>query len=259
MHEIVELTFERSVKILGFIAENNDYKWYLQWAPTYSALFPAFTGRSLGSFVSCGCMLLTWFIAALAFRLAKMRLPTTDWDALQSSFVMVADILEDYPYRHFSMIIRDLSSLCSERSRSQRAKSTSNALRTWRNAADDTQSQALGPSYARPENNTSNAFSPNDESHNHAETIEKEIQITTAPSTADDDASTSGFGTGDDRSCWIPDPIPHFTSQDNNLGPEQLDMQSLLTTPDYIFDFNLFATSMQSSMDDTYFPGRTQQ
>lgn len=155
------------------------------------------------------------------------------------------------------MIIRDLSNLCSELSRSHRGKRTSDSPRTW--GHDHTQSQALRPSDKRPENDPSNTFSPIHESHIQAETIEEETHITTAPSNADDVTSTSGFGTGDDRSCWISGPTPHFTSQDNNLGPEQLDMQSLLTTPDYIFDFNLFATSMQSSTDDTYFPGRMQQ
>ena len=43
---VMDATLERSVKILGFIADDNDYKWYLQWAPTYSALFPAFTSMS---------------------------------------------------------------------------------------------------------------------------------------------------------------------------------------------------------------------
>lgn len=45
--KMIEVTLMRSIKILGFITDDNDYKWYLQWAPTYSALFPAFTGMFL--------------------------------------------------------------------------------------------------------------------------------------------------------------------------------------------------------------------
>lgn len=44
--DLIEVTLMRSIKILSFITDGNDYKSYLQWAPTYSALFPAFTGVS---------------------------------------------------------------------------------------------------------------------------------------------------------------------------------------------------------------------
>ncbi|KAL4876347.1 hypothetical protein BJY04DRAFT_223136 [Aspergillus karnatakaensis] len=89
---MIDATLERSTRILASIAEKNDYKWYLPWAPTYSALFPAFT-------------------ATLAMRLARLRPDTVDWGALNALFAAVAGILERYPYPQFARIIRELASL----------------------------------------------------------------------------------------------------------------------------------------------------
>ncbi|CAH0017084.1 unnamed protein product [Clonostachys rhizophaga] len=90
--DLIEVTLMRSIKILGFITDDNDYKWYLQWAPTYSALFPAFT-------------------AALAFRLAKILPGFSDWEKLLSSFISVADVLGDYPHQTYCTIILNLARL----------------------------------------------------------------------------------------------------------------------------------------------------
>ncbi|KAL4791069.1 hypothetical protein BDV19DRAFT_393434 [Aspergillus venezuelensis] len=92
---MAEGTLNTSIHILQFIAADNDYKWHLPWAPTYSALFPAFT-------------------ACLAYRLARVHPDHVDWNNLQASFTAVGDILESYPHPQFATILRDLARLASE-------------------------------------------------------------------------------------------------------------------------------------------------
>lgn len=250
LSEIAEMTFERSVKILGFIAENNDYKWYLQWAPTYSALFPAFTGRTFDDLLLSVPVTKSMITAVLAFRLAKIRPGATDWQALQSSFTMVADILEDYPYQNFSLIIRDLSNMCPKASRSRGTQRRARNPQTGGNPLGQRQpstfEQANG---ALLENHPPNSASP----HDLVRTVEGGEQVSPDTSNTEDPNSVDA---GNDRTFWLSGPAPQFAFQDNSLGAEQLDMQSLLTSPDYIFDFNLFAASMQSNTDDSHLSGR---
>ncbi|KAL4962036.1 fungal specific transcription factor domain-containing protein [Aspergillus stella-maris] len=92
---IAEGTLNTSIHILKIIAADNDYKWHLPWAPTYSALFPAFT-------------------ACLAYRLGRIHRDHVDWNDLQASFTAVGDILEHYPYAQFATILQDLANLASE-------------------------------------------------------------------------------------------------------------------------------------------------
>ena len=200
--------------------------------------------------------------AALAFRLARLRSSATDWRALQSSFIKVADILENYPYQHFALIIRDLSRLCYEIFHSQAAKRGVENRRIRESRLSRSQSDHAEFDDTEMDHDTSNSlnnFDPVTELHNQDQAVEHEEEITVSavPSNTGNATSTTFFDTGNEREGWIPGSASHFSIHDNNIAPEQLDMQSLLTMPDYIFDFNLFATSMQSSTDDHYFPGRT--
>lgn len=43
---IIDLTTETSIRLLDFMSQSDAYKWYLRWAPTYSALFAVFAGSS---------------------------------------------------------------------------------------------------------------------------------------------------------------------------------------------------------------------
>lgn len=45
LREIVDLTLDRLMRLISFIAENEAYSWHLRWAPTYSAIFPVFIGK----------------------------------------------------------------------------------------------------------------------------------------------------------------------------------------------------------------------
>ncbi|VUC30631.1 unnamed protein product [Clonostachys rosea] len=121
---LIEVTLMRSIKILAFITDGNDYKWYLQWAPTYSALFPAFT-------------------AALAFRLAKILPSFLDWEKLLSSFLSVAEVLREYPYQTYSTIILNLARLTASC-----IKTTTSPTSTSITQAENSQPQNSGWSEA---------------------------------------------------------------------------------------------------------------
>ncbi|KAF4459074.1 hypothetical protein FALBO_14168 [Fusarium albosuccineum] len=226
MRHVIRVTLDRSTKILQFIADNNDYKWHLQWAPTYSALFPVFT-------------------AALAFKLARMRPLETDWYELQSTFSAVAVILQDYPYRHFSLVIRKLSRLALEIGLSRRRPETGlpqepqNTLSSRGGDPIRLEGTSTDPSLQ----NYRNEAADNSMSPDLISTYDVEVS---GLSSAIDSAPEEVYSNAHERT-WMPSDMSQYSFQDMNPGGEQLDIQSLLETPDYSFDFNLFVTSIQSS------------
>ncbi|KAJ3536659.1 hypothetical protein NM208_g6628 [Fusarium decemcellulare] len=226
MRHVIRVTLDRSTKILQFIADNNDYKWHLQWAPTYSALFPVFT-------------------AALAFKLARMRPLETDWHELQSTFSAVAAILQDYPYRHFSLVIRKLSRLALEIGLSRRRPETGLPQEPQNNSSSRGGDPIrLGGTPTDPSlQNYRNEVADNSVSQDLISTYDVEVS---GLSNAIDSAPEEVYSNAHERT-WMPSDMSQYSFQDMNPGGEQLDIQSLLETPDYNFDFNLFATSIQSS------------
>ncbi|KAL2827362.1 hypothetical protein BDW59DRAFT_160327 [Aspergillus cavernicola] len=211
--EVIDTTLERSTRILSFIVEDNDYKWYLPWAPTYSALFPAFT-------------------AVLTFRLARFRPDTTDWKHLQYLFSAAADILEEYPYRHFSRIIRDVSKLAERLAlasicRRECTPDRTNELFNQRN--HETPAGLLGGQEPRP--------------FRHPATTSS--------------TCTSGYDGNlpSDSAPWAPAPLPQYLFEDGDASlhasmPLQPEMPSLPGTPGYMLDFNSFVTSIQAAPID---------
>ncbi|KAF5009275.1 hypothetical protein FDECE_4487 [Fusarium decemcellulare] len=228
MNHVIRVTLDRSTKILQFIADNNDYKWHLQWAPTYSALFPVFT-------------------AALAFKLARMRPLETDWHELQSTFSAVAVILQDYPYRHFSLVIRKLSRLALEIGLSRRRPETG----LPRERQNTTRSTGGGPvrlGGTPPDVSLHTYRNKTVDENSVAQDLLPicDVEVSRLSSVIDP-TPEEDCNNAHERTYWMPSDMSQYSFQDMNPNGEQLDIQSLLATPDYNFDFNLFATSIQSS------------
>ncbi|CAI6074128.1 unnamed protein product [Clonostachys chloroleuca] len=207
--DLIEVTLMRSIKILSFITDGNDYKWYLQWAPTYSALFPAFT-------------------AALAFRLAKLLSGFSDWEKLLSSFLSVADVLGDYPHQTYCTIILNLARLTASSMKTDTSPTSSSVVQ----AVDNSQAQIKAWSEA--------ATSEHAQTESHALTDGESSSHLT--SQCDVPADDFGWSSGPISQCDFPEGSAA-------AGGDQLDMYASFGMPDNSFDFSLFAASVQDYMD----------
>ncbi|KAL4903573.1 hypothetical protein BDW74DRAFT_179570 [Aspergillus multicolor] len=216
--DLIEATLERSIQIMSYISGGNDYKWYLPWAPTYSALFPAFTGSIPPRSNSEDCVrietLTLLSTASLAYRLARIHLEYIDWANLHSLFTKVASILDKYPYPHYACILRGLSALTAGlvSSNTSPAQGSGDCSRNNRYPRSPTLKRNRprmdpGQEMLVPGSSANNNYDP----------------YTNATSACIDDG-TNGLHGGSD--------IPSSSG-----------------SPGYILDFNSFAASVQASME----------
>jgi hypothetical protein len=252
---MVEMTVEAITKQLSLVANSDAYRWNLPWAPTYSALMLTFIGMRDPSIGPYSVFLLPivaqtnrCLTAALALCLARFQPHLIDWSSLLATSKTIAEILEEYPYPNFALLIRELMEHAPSHTGSLPRGGNAAAFYGWTN----NNGLAIGNIDA---NTVINGSQENDKSVS---------RVSATPYAASQSSEPSRWSSQQpnrqlhENSVQTSATIHHGATWDSSFSPQQSfppdfdyqfspDMESSSMMLSLMFDYNAFTASMGGS------------